>query len=97
MRAFLKSTLMALACSANLKAGALFEFPVDRAGGTWTAVRGAASADGQVYFKTQKSLRVFSSQGTPDACIQSASVNLTVGKTYELSGWVRTDEVVVRG
>ena len=31
-----------------------------------------------------------------DACVRLAPVNLTIGKRYELSGWVRTEDLAVR-
>ena len=33
--------------------------------------------------------------GKGDACVRSAPVSLTFGKRYELSGWVRTEDVRV--
>jgi hypothetical protein len=35
-------------------------------------------------------------KGSPDACIRLAPVALTLGKRYELSGWVRTEALEVR-
>ncbi len=37
--------------------------------------------------------RVAASQ---DTCVRLAPVNLTIGKRYELSGWVRTEDLAVR-
>ena len=96
MRASLRSAAVVLAFAAQLGAATLFEAPVDRADGAWTAVRGSASADGQVLQAGHKSLRVEPSTGAPDACIQSATVDLAIGRTYEVSGWVRTRDVAVR-
>jgi hypothetical protein len=60
----------------------------------FTVVRGAASADAAVLHGSSKSLRV-EAKGT-DAAIKLAPVSLTIGKRYELSGWVRAEGLEVR-
>jgi hypothetical protein len=60
----------------------------------WGAQRGLAAPDGQVQRAGHTSLRVESNGG--DAYVHSTPVNLTIGKSYELSGWVRTDKLDVR-
>ena len=61
----------------------------------WTVVRGSGSPDTAVLRGSNRSLRV--EPGTsPDACVRSAPLPLTIGKRYELSGWVRTEGVTVR-
>ena len=62
---------------------------------SWTAVRGTATADSSVRHEGRRSLRVQRSAGAPDASIRSGTVSLTIGKTYELSGWVRTQALTV--
>jgi hypothetical protein len=64
--------------------------------GTWTAVRGLASPDSSVRHDGKKSLRVEPSAINPDAAVRSAPIDLTIGKTYELTGWVRTEDLTVR-
>jgi hypothetical protein len=85
MRAFLISLLAVSAL-----------YAANRANNTWTAVRGSAIQDSSVLHESKKSLRVEPSAGSPDAAVSSAPVNLTIGKTYELTGWVRTEDLTVR-
>jgi Phospholipase B len=61
----------------------------------WTAVRGAASTDPAVRHDDAVSWRL-DGDGSGDACARSAPVALTIGKHYELSGWVRTEALRVR-
>jgi hypothetical protein len=60
----------------------------------WEAQRGIATPDSQVQREGHSSLRV--EPNGADAYIQSTPVQLTVGKSYELSGWMRTDKLDVR-
>jgi Phospholipase B len=60
----------------------------------FTVVRGAAATDTAVLHGSSKSLRVEAKGG--DAAIKLAPLNLTIGKRYELSGWVRSDNLEVR-
>jgi hypothetical protein len=62
----------------------------------YTVVRGSAAPDASVTHAGRKSLRVEPGQNAPDASVRFAPVSLTIGKTYELSGWVRTEGVKVR-
>jgi hypothetical protein len=64
--------------------------------GAWITVKGSASLDSSVLHESKKSLRVEPSAGSPDAAVRSAPINLTIGKTYELTGWVRTEDLTVR-
>jgi Phospholipase B len=61
----------------------------------WEAVRGIANVDSSVQHDKKSSVRVESS-GESAVFVRSAPVNLTVGKRYELSGWVRTENLRVR-
>jgi len=61
-----------------------------------TVVHGVASPDSAVHHSASKSLRVEAGKPFTDAIVRSAPVKLTIGKRYELSGWVRTDNLVVR-
>ena len=71
----------------------LFTAPVERP--DWTTVRGLATPDASQLHDGKKSLRV--EAGTsPDARVQSPPVSLTIGKTYELTGWVRTEGLTVQ-
>ena len=61
----------------------------------WEAQRGIATPDSQVQREGHASLRV-EPNGVSDAYVHSTPVTLTVGKSYELSGWLRTDKLDVR-
>jgi hypothetical protein len=79
-----------------LQAGTPFFRPTTERGATgWTAERGALSIDTSVSHENSKSLRV-EPGGSPDASIRSAPVALRIGRSYELTGWVRTDDLQVR-
>ena len=68
----------------------------NRADSTWTTVRGSANLDSSMLHDSKRSLRVEPSAGSPDTAVRSAPINLTIGKTYELTGWVRTEDLTVR-
>jgi hypothetical protein len=79
-----------------LQAGTPFFRPTTEPGASsWTAERGLLAVDASVSHESGKSLRV-EPGSSPDASIRSAPVSLRIGKSYELSGWVRTEEVQVR-
>jgi hypothetical protein len=61
-----------------------------------TVIHGAAAADSAVRHTGPKSLRVEPGGGYADALVRSAPVSLVIGKRYELSAWVRTENVTVR-
>jgi hypothetical protein len=61
----------------------------------WTVIRGSGSPDTAVLRGSNRSLRV-EPGSSPDAYVRSAPVPLTIGKRYELNGWVRTEGVTVR-
>ena len=73
----------------------LFRPALERGATGWTAERGVLAVDASVSHENNKSLRV-EPGSSPDACIRSAPVSLRVGKSYELIGWVRTEDVQVR-
>ncbi len=60
----------------------------------WEAVRGNAVLDSAVQHNSHKALRV-EPGASQDASICSAPVSLTIGKHYELNGWVRTEGLEV--
>ena len=61
----------------------------------WTVVRGSAVLDSSVLREGHKSIRLERDAISQDACVRLAPVNLTVGKRYEVSGWVRTEDLQV--
>jgi phospholipase B-like protein len=83
-----------LLATALLYAGTPFR-PTMEQSGNWTAERGALSVDGSVLHEGTKSLRVEAGNST-DAAIQSAPVPLRIGRSYEVAGWVRTENLAVR-
>ncbi len=94
------TTVIRLVCclllAALLQAGTpLFRSSVERGNLGWTAVRGSVAADPSVSHENSKSLRV-DPGNSPDSCIRSAPITLRLGKSYEVSGWVRTENVEVR-
>ena len=62
---------------------------------TWTVVRGEAAPDGAVLHDGKRSLRVGAGTSA-DAVVRFAPVSLEIGKRYELSAWVRTEDLTVR-
>src|ERR1700693_3874365 len=73
----------------------LFQASFDTPSQGWTVLRGAAVPDGSVLRAGNKSLRIDAVKTSADACVRSAPVALTIGKRYELTGWVRTDSLTV--
>lgn len=63
---------------------------------SWTPVAGKAVTDPAVMHEKLKSLRLEASSPNGDASVRSAPIQLTIGKRYELSGWVKTDDLSVR-
>ncbi len=61
----------------------------------WSVVRGSATLDTSATRENSPSLRVERGAGSDDTSIRLAPVTLTLGKAYELSGWVRTDALDV--
>src|ERR1017187_6804600 len=60
-----------------------------------TVVHGTAAADSAIHHTAPKSLRVEPGGPYPDALVRSAPVSLTIGRRYELSAWVRTENLTV--
>ena len=85
-----------LLARALLQAGTpLFRPTTERGASGWTAERGVLAVDASVSHENVKSLRL-EPRDSGDACVRSAPVALRIGKSYELSGWVRTEDVQVR-
>jgi len=73
----------------------LFQWSLQKRNQDWTAIRGSATADYSVLHGNKASLRVERDVTSQDACIRLAPLALTLGKSYELSGWVRTEALEV--
>jgi len=80
---------------AALHGGTPFRPTIERGAGGWTAERGSLTVDASVSHENSRSLRV-EPGSSADACVRSATVSLRIGQSYELSGWVRTEDVQVR-
>jgi len=96
MRQLLLSLTSALTFVAYLPAAtpaSVFKASFDNP--TWSTLRGAAVTDPAVTHDGQMSMRL-ESQGGRDTRVQSAPVTLTIGKPYEISGWIRTEKLTVR-
>jgi hypothetical protein len=88
--------LCGLILAAALEAAAVpFQASLEPGNQSWTAVRGAVTVDPSVRHENVKSLRV-EPGGSPDACVRFAPVSLRIGRSYEVSGWVRTENLEVR-
>ncbi|MFN7993517.1 MAG: C45 family autoproteolytic acyltransferase/hydrolase [Bryobacteraceae bacterium] len=88
--------LFALLAAGFLQAGTpLFRSSVERGRSDWTAERGSLAIDTTVLHDNYKSLRV-EAGSAGEASVRSAPVSLRIGKSYELSGWARTENLQVR-
>jgi hypothetical protein len=91
----MRTAVFALAaCLIARAATPLYQAAVDNPQ-SFTVAAGAAAPDAAVQHNGQKSLRVEAGR-TGAAAIRFASVPLSIGKRYELSGWVRTQNLEVR-
>ena len=73
----------------------LYQTSFEKPNQGWTVVSGAAVPDAAVLHGNNKSLRVEPGAALSGARVRFAPVALAIGKRYELSGWVRTDGLVV--
>jgi hypothetical protein len=87
--------MLRLVCCLFVAGAATAATPLFQAS-SFTVVRGSATPDASVLHDGRKSLRVEPGGPSPDACVRFAPVALTIGKRYELSGWARTEALVVR-
>ncbi len=92
----MRSIFIAIVFVASLPAGTpLFNASFDHPGASWTTLRGIAVTDPAVAHDGQMSMRLESGPATRDARVQSAPIALTIGKPYELSGWIHTEKLTV--
>jgi len=71
----------------------VFTESFDDAKPTWTVDRGSALVDASVLHDGHKSIRLERGQNSQDASVRLAPVALTIGQRYELSGWIRTEQL----
>ncbi len=62
----------------------------------WTVDRGSAMVDPAVLHEGRKSIRLEPGATSQDAGVRLAPVTLTMGKRYELSGWIKTEDLAVQ-
>ena len=74
----------------------VFQASFEKSGQNWTAISGAATSDSTVLRGDHKSLRLEPTQTGSAPVVRFAPVALTIGKRYELSGWVRTEDLAVK-
>lgn len=83
-----------LCAALSLNAAALFN--QSYSSDSWTAVHGSVGTDDSVRHNNKNSVRIEATTSSPSASAQSQAVHLTIGKTYEISGWVRTENLSVK-
>ncbi len=91
----MRKLFLGLAFAASIHAAApLYHASFGSPTSAWTVLRGTGVTDPAVTHEGQMSMRLESKGG--DARVASASIALTIGKSYELSGWIRTEKLTVR-
>jgi hypothetical protein len=91
-----RPVIFLVAAIAAQAATPLFQMSVEKPGQGWNVVRGSASPDAAVLHGQNRSLRLEAGKTESDAAVVFAPVSLAIGKPYELSGWVRTEDLTVR-
>src|SRR5262249_4216081 len=91
----MRQVCVCLAIAAPLFAASAFKGSFENSNSGWTVLRGTGAADSSVTYQNHKSMRVEAGTGR-DAAVRSTPIQLSIGKRYELSGWIRTDKVAVR-
>lgn len=89
-------TRFVLCCCAAISLQAATSLFQDQSKDQWTPVRGLIAPDELVRHNNRASLRAEATAGSPNASARSSAVHLTIGKTYQISGWVRTENVAVK-
>ena len=74
----------------------LFQTSFEKPGQGWTALVGNATPDSTVRHGDNKSLRLEPGPSGGGSVVRFAPIALTIGKRYELSGWVRTEDLAVK-
>lgn len=87
---------LALCFCAALSLQAATSLFQDQSNNAWTPVSGSVVSDDSVRHNNRPSLRAEATAPGTSASARSSSVHLTIGKTYEISGWVRTDNLAVK-
>jgi hypothetical protein len=74
----------------------LFETSFEKPNQGWTVLNGTATPDATVLHGENKSLRLEPGKSGGGPEVRFAPIALTIGKRYELSGWVRTEGLTVK-
>ena len=77
----------------------MFDASFDSPSPSWTTLHGAAVTDPAVTHDGHMSMRLEpgpTANLSNSARVQSAPIALTIGKPYELTGWIRTEKLAVR-
>jgi hypothetical protein len=90
--------LLCLLCTvlAAQAATPLFQTSFEKSSPAWTALSGAATPDSSVTHDGHESLRLEPASSGVGPVVRFAPITLTIGKRYELSGWVRTADLSVK-
>jgi hypothetical protein len=90
----MRKLLLGLAFVACLRAATPASF--DSPNSAWKVLRGTGVTDPAVTHEGQMSMRLESGSSAQDARVASAPIALTIGQSYDLTGWIRTDKLTVR-
>ena len=74
----------------------VFQASFEKPGQSFTVLRGTATPDSSVLRGDNPSLRLEPAKEGSGPVVRFAPIALTIGKRYELSGWVRTEDVTVK-
>lgn len=88
----MRSLFAGLVFAGQVWGGVVFQTGFDAPSG-WLVVQGTAAVDPAVTHDGAKALRVESNGA--DAVVRVGSLKLSVGRSYELTGWVRTERLRV--
>jgi hypothetical protein len=77
-------------------AAPLFQSSFDKPNQGWSALSGAATRDSKVLHDKRISLRLEAADSGAGPVVRLAPIALTIGRRYELTGWVRTEDLAVK-
>ncbi len=74
----------------------IYQSSLDKPNQEWTALSGTATPDSKVLHGQSRSLRLEAADSGAGPMVRLAPIALIIGKQYEISGWVRTEGLVVK-
>ena len=92
----LRISFLFLIVSAAHAATPVFKASFDNPEQAWAVDHGSAELDSSVLHEGHESIRLEPGSRSPNTCVRLAAATLAIGKRYELSGWVRTEDLEVR-